>query len=59
MQISDGNNPPWWPISGSSSCSGAKGRVLGQGHREARAGGGGKEWKKDGERQWKRWKRRS
>lgn len=59
MQISDGNNPPWWPISGSSSRGGAMERMPGQGHGEARAGGGGKEWKKDGERQCKHWKRRS
>lgn len=59
MQISDGNNRPRRPISGSSRRGGAMGRTFGRGRGEARAGGGGKEWKKDGERQWKRWRRRS
>lgn len=60
MQISDGNNPPRRPVSGGGHRGGAAGRTLGQGHGEARAGGGGKEPKrKDGERQWKRWRRRS
>lgn len=59
MQISDGNNLPWRPILGSGRCGGAMGRTLGRGHGEARAGGGEEEWKKDGERQWKRWRRMS
>lgn len=48
MQISDGNNPPSWPISGSSRGSEAVGRTLGEGtgkRRQQRREGVEKRWR--------------